>query len=251
MLKVIKRFSHLKLGAIAVIAMLLTFTFTLSACQLPRSSPEKRDEPYLLFFSCNEESCWQQKSPKHQNSGVKLQQRWSVDLTGDGQNEEIRLESERLKITGSAVEPWNSNPDWKVLSAAPGDPNDDGRNDILIALFKEGPEGELLSHPFIIGYRDGRFKTIWGGSAVPFAIFEVLLADVDGSGKQELVVLEAAEPGAGPAERLRTLSVWDWHGWGYNLRWRSKPGYYNNLNFITSAGGSGLITVEESSAATD
>lgn len=250
MLKVIKG-TRLKHGFIVIIATLFTFTTFLPACQGPGSYQESRDEPYLLAFSCDDKGCLPQEVPKQADGRIELQQRWSVDLTGDGRNEEIRLESERLKIRGCTVEPWDSNPDWKVLAAAPGDPNDDGRNDILIALLKEGPEGKLLSHPFIIGYRDGRFKTIWGGSAVPFAIFEVLLADVDSSGRQELVVLEAAKTGAGPAESLRTLSVWDWHGWGYNLRWRSDPGYYHNLNFIPSAEGSGLIIMQESTGAAE
>jgi len=47
---------------------------------------------------------------------------------------------------------------------------------------------------------------------------------------EELIVLESARSGDGPDATARTLSVWDWHGWGFNLRWRSDPGRYRNLS---------------------
>jgi hypothetical protein len=83
------------------------------------------------------------------------------------------------------------------------------------------------SHPFIIGYREGAYRILWGGSAVADPIHEAELGDVDGDGVQELIVLE--ERGDGCA-----VTVWGWHGWGFSLMWRSPPGRYRDLALIAS-----------------
>jgi hypothetical protein len=159
-----------------------------------------------------------------------------VDLTGDGLPEEIGFEANSLTVLKDGIRVWQSPPAWIVVDYALGDPNDDGRSEILVALWKPGDDGILRSHPFIVGFRGGRYKTIWGGSAVTYGIHELLLADLDGDGRQELIVLESVDPEAGPGATLRTLSVWDWHGWGFNLRWRSKPGQYSDLSLAPSVG---------------
>lgn len=158
----------------------------------------------------------------------------SIDLTGDGVPETILREQETLRILQGDVQIWRSDPAWRVVDAALGDPNDDGRYEILAALWKPDDEashtaGVLGSHPFIIGHRGGVVKVIWGGSAVIHGIHEVALADVDSDGVEELLVLESARPGEGLDADQRTLSVWDWHGWGFNLRWRSEPERYRGL----------------------
>jgi hypothetical protein len=89
------------------------------------------------------------------------------------------------------------------------------------------------SHPFIIGYREGAYRILWGGSAVADPIHEVELGDVDGDGVQELVVLE--EQGDG---RNRAVSVWRWHGWGFSLVWRSPPDHYRDLTLVPGEVGS-------------
>ena len=156
----------------------------------------------------------------------------AIDLTGDGIPETILREDETLRVLQGDVEIWRSDPAWRVVDAALGDPNDDGRYEILAALWKPGEDGVLGSHPFIIGHRGGTVKVIWGGSAVTYGIHEIALADVDGDSVQELLVLESAQPGDGLDAVQRTLSVWDWHGWGFNLRWRSEPGRYRDLDSI-------------------
>jgi len=160
-----------------------------------------------------------------------------ADLTGDGLPELVRLDEERLTVYQDGKVAWRSSPAWLVVSFALGDPNDDGRSEILMALWKQDADGILRSHPFIVGFRGGRYKTIWGGSAVTYGIHELLLADLDGDGRQELIVLESASPEDGLGTTLRTLSVWDWHGWGFNLRWRSETGQYSNLTLVTAEDG--------------
>lgn len=152
-----------------------------------------------------------------------------VDLTGDGVLETILREGETLRIRQGETEIWRSDPVWRVVDVALGDPNDDGRYELLAALWKPNDVGVLTSHPFIIAHRGGAIKVIWGGSAVTYGIHELALADVDGDRVEELIVLESAQSGAGPDAVQRTLSVWDWHGWGFNLRWRSEAARYENL----------------------
>jgi hypothetical protein len=158
----------------------------------------------------------------------------ATDLTGDGVAEQVRLEEQQVIVCRDGVEVWRGLPEWRVVDLALGDPNDDGRSELLLALWKPDAAGvprdstELVevSHPFIIGYREGAYRILWGGSAVADPIHEVELGDVDGDGIQELIVLE--ERGDGCA-----VTVWRWHGWGFSLMWRSPPGRYRDLALIT------------------
>jgi hypothetical protein len=115
-----------------------------------------------------------------------------------------------------------------------GDPNDDGRGELLLALWKRDAEGVPRSHPFLIGYREGAYRVLWGGSAVVDPILEVELGDVDGDGVQELVVLE-------DMDNDRAVSVWRWHGWGFSLLWRSPPGRYRDLALVRGRIGQPLV----------
>ncbi len=62
---------------------------------------------------------------------------------------------------------------------------------------KTGSNGNFKSHPFIIGYRGGIYRLLWGGSAVHFPILEIELADLDGDRNEELIVLEDRGDGSG------------------------------------------------------
>ena len=146
------------------------------------------------------------------------------DLDGDGKLEQISLQSGHVHIEGSGLPAWDSPVEWQVSDLALGDANNDGRQEVLLALRKADSSGVLLSHPFVLGYREGKWRILWGGSAVSDPIQEVALGDVDGDGQQELVVLEARHEGTG-----QSVSVWRWHGWGFSQVWRSEPRIYRNL----------------------
>jgi hypothetical protein len=138
---------------------------------------------------------------------------------------------------------WQGLADWRVVDIALGDPNDDGRAELVLALFKPDEAGVIRSHPFVLGFREGAYRTTWGGSAVAEPIHELELGDVDGDGVQELVVLEealgTAEAGSNaPPSELRTVAIWGWHGWGFSLAWRSPPARYHNLVLTPSGIGS-------------
>jgi len=156
-----------------------------------------------------------------------------IDLTGDGLPEQVRLDGGQVVIASSGVplgsasvpspevggsartdgETWQSLPEWQVIDVAMGDPNDDGRAELLLALWKHDAAGVARSHPFILGYRGGAYRVLWGGSAVADPILGVELTDLDGNGVQEMIVIE--QRGAIP-----TVAAWRWHGWGFTLLWR-------------------------------
>ncbi|NLG70714.1 MAG: CapA family protein [Chloroflexi bacterium] len=179
-------------------------------------------------FTCGEESC--QPAAAVKQTGGSIFEVGEIDLTGDGRAELVRREAEQVIVFDDGQEVWRSPAEWRVLDLALGDPNDDGRGELLLSLRKADDEGGERSHPFIIGFRGGIYRILWGGSAVEYPIVEVELGDLDGDGVQELVVIEEMPAGA------KALSVWRWHGWGFSRRWRSELGEYRNLQFIPAQG---------------
>jgi poly-gamma-glutamate synthesis protein (capsule biosynthesis protein) len=186
--------------------------------------------PRQLGFTCDGQAC----HPVEVTGTPETGPFWAgeVDLTGDGVPERVRRAGEQAVVYQDGVEVWRSPAAWRVVDLALGDANDDGRGEVLVALWKPDGAGVPRSHPFIVGYRGGVYRILWGGSAVSDPIHEVELGDVDGDGVEELVVLE--ERGAGVE---RAVAVWRWHGWGFSLVRRSPPGRYRDLALVGGGGG--------------
>jgi hypothetical protein len=177
-------------------------------------------------FACDGQTCHPTDVP--QTPQAAPFRSGAIDLTGDGTPEQVRLEGEQVAVYEGNSQVWQGRPPWRVVDLALGDPNDDGRAEILLALLQPDGAGALHSQPFLAGYRRGGYRVLWGGSAVADPIHEVEVGDVDGDGIQELVVLE--EQG-----RDLAVSVWRWHGWGFTLVWRSPPGRYRDLALVSYA----------------
>lgn len=189
-----------------------------------------------LVFTCDRQAC--QAAPGADSLAGDPFRSGQIDLTGDGRPETVRLSAGRVMILEGGQPAWQSPPEWQVLDLALGDPNQDGRGEALLALLKPDKEGRLRSHPFIIGQRGGIYRQVWGGSPVSEPIRQVELGDVDGDGRQELVVLDEL-PGTG----LQTVGVWRWNGWGFSLGWRSQPGRYADLRLVEEQGAPARISV--------
>jgi hypothetical protein len=196
-------------------------------------------QPVVRAWRCSEQDCAPAAAP---SANRKEGGQWiESDITGNGAPERISLEAGHVRIENAGLPVWESPADWRVIDLAAGDPNRDGRQELLIALQKPDPSGILLSHPFILGYRGGEFQVLWGGSAASDPIQEVELGDLDGDGLQELAVLEELHDGKG-----QTISLWRWNGWGFSQVWRSAPGRYSNLRLSEAkVGGELLILVDE------
>lgn len=176
-------------------------------------------------FLCTLDSCHPVQVPQEDLEG----HFWSglIDLTGNGRTEIIRRQVQSIVIYQDGQAVWHSPPEWRVLDLALGDPNDDGRNEILLAIEKTDLSGNSTYHPFIIGYRGGIYRLLWGGSAVSDPLLEVEVGDLDGDGRDELSAIEASDDGI-----ARHVTVWRWHGWGFSLVWRSPAGNYHELMIL-------------------
>jgi len=179
-----------------------------------------RPKPSRTAFVCDDNSCTSASVFSKAEDG--LFSHGSIDLTGDGRVEQIWLHNGRIHIYRENELIWQSPEMWKVIDLALGDPNDDGRFEILAAV-NGNKDGKSTSQPFILGYRSGMLRQLWGGSPVSDPIREVELGDLDADGKQELVVIE--ERGLGK----QAVAVWKWHGWGFSLFWRSLDDRYTDL----------------------
>jgi hypothetical protein len=233
-------------------------TALLARVQPPRSEQDELP-PRRLGFACDGQTCHPINVPQTPEAGAF--RTGAIDLTGDGVAEQVRLEKQQVIVYHDGIETWRGLPEWRVVDLALGDPNDDGRSELVLALWKPDTAGvprdsteplsrdfvELsrdaraerlveASHPFIIGYREGAYRVLWGGSAVADPIREVELGDVDGDGVQELIVLE--ELGDDCA-----VTVWRWHGWGFSLMWRSPPDRYRDLALIARVDAPPFISV--------
>ncbi len=155
-----------------------------------------------------------------------------VDLRGNGEAQRVCLDASGVLTVAASNDSaapivWrNEDPAWQITGFAVGDPNDDGRSEVLFLLWKPDENGILRSHPFMLGRRGGEYRIIWGGSATAVPLQDLALADLEGDGRGELIVLEGgSRPGDG-AERLVVLR---WHGWGFQVEWRSPPGDWQRL----------------------
>jgi poly-gamma-glutamate synthesis protein (capsule biosynthesis protein) len=186
--------------------------------------------PARVAFACDEESCHSVGRAQERENQAESGLFWGgeIDLTGDGLPERVRRIGTQAVIYQDGAEVWRSPDTWRVVDLALGDPNDDGRHELLLAFWRPDDDGVPRSQPFIVGYRGGVYRTVWGGSPVDNPIYEVALGDVDGDGREDLVVLEE-----------QAVAVWRWHGWGFSLMWRSPPGRYQDLILSEE----GLITI--------
>jgi len=176
-------------------------------------------------FACDEAGCSPADVPQTEQAGLFYGGR--VDLTGDGTPETVRRDGERINIYEKGTLAWQSPADWRVVDVALGDPNDDGRFEVMLAIWRKDEAGYERSQPYILGYRGGDYVLLWGGRPVVDPIRELVLGDVDFDGSDELVVIEEKADGSGQA-----VSVWRWTGWTFSLAWRSQYGRYRDLILV-------------------
>ncbi len=165
------------------------------------------------------------------------------DFAAEPQTDErISLSNGKLQIwrphsNGEWQMLWESKPSWKVMQFGFGDADEDGRPEIIFTLWKnDGPDdqGQYRSHPFVYGWRRDAIRPVWAGSALVDPIREFALSNFAQSGTgptNQLVVLEGSYDDAREAP-ARSVTVWQWIGWGYELLWRGPPGAYSSLRYI-------------------
>ncbi|MBU0494986.1 MAG: hypothetical protein KKA73_16245 [Chloroflexi bacterium] len=158
-----------------------------------------------------------------------------ADLDGDGALETVELQWNKLRLVDDGQTAWRSDPAWTVTRFALTDIDNGGAPDIFFTVWKPDEAGALRCHPFIYGWDRDAWRPRWFGSAVADPIADFVVGDVDGDGRNELVVLEAryGDPEKGdhlsiPREG-RYVAVWRFNQWWFQFLWRSEPGAYWNL----------------------
>lgn len=154
----------------------------------------------------------------------RLVKRLQFDLDRDGINEDYFLQDGKLKVSTGARTIWESQDDWWVDDFFLGDADNDGVFDLNLLVWKSGSFGRqkpfwitqddlsVKNHLFIFKLVAGSFKPVWQSSNLDRPNYEATLADLDGDGKNELIVTEGdyADP------EKREAGIWKWNGWGFS-----------------------------------
>lgn len=169
------------------------------------------------------------------SQGDYLHDQHTTDLDGDGFPERLELQGHELRLYSSTHEVWRSDPAWDITQAILADADNDGRIEIVFALWKpfvpwpidrfydtaspiaaNQDAAGLSSHLFLYHWDGERCRPAWCSSALADPIREFAIRDEDGNGKNELIVLEGsyADPHHAPA---RYATLWCWNGWGFSL----------------------------------
>jgi FG-GAP-like repeat len=199
-----------------------------------------------------------------------------ADLDGDGRPESVRLSDGRAEIISGGTVVWQSPAAWqaphssteewrgagRVSQAAIADLNRDGQPEVALLVrrpFQPWPMDSYLPHPgriadfhdaagfschvILIGWGRQGYQEVWAGSAMSEPFLAFAAADLDGDGREELAALESdyADPPGAPA---RSLSVWEWNGFGFTLLART-PGPFRQMAVIVTPSGQPAIVTQE------
>lgn len=158
------------------------------------------------------------------------------DLDGDGKAEEYSLIANTLSVSEGEKDIWKSLPDYRVDSFVLEDVDNNGTVNLVISLWKKGSFGEMRpfwhsgkdadykNHLFVYKLQENTFQPVWCSSELDCPILSFTIRDINGDGRNELVVEEGqykkvsgAMYAPDPDGIVRT-TVWQWEEWGFVLR---------------------------------
>lgn len=187
-----------------------------------------------------------QESPVRDDLGstsdFRLSKKEMADLDKDGQPETYILDNGLISVQENSRLLWRSPTDWWVDDFSLADSNNDDIVNLNLSVWKAGRFGssrpfwikadqDIKNHFFIFDLVRNRLKPVWQSSSLDAPNLQFRIYDIDGDGKNELVVVEGAydqfEGVHGQPDNSRQyLTVWRWQNWGFVNLWRSQPGHY-------------------------
>lgn len=193
-------------------------------------------------------------SQKREAGGHKLAKSLDADVNKDGRPERYELREGVVSVYEDKHRIWRTPETWWVDDFALADADGDGSININMSVWKAGSFGttkpfwvrendlSIKNHFFVFGFREGSVRPVWQSSNLDAPNREFLFDDVDGDGRQELVVVEG-EYADKDRSSGKHVAVWRWDEWGFFNEWRSPAGRYRNLS-IEKIGESKLIAVD-------
>lgn len=153
------------------------------------------------------------------------------DLNQDGRTEIYVLANQRLLIAFDKTIVWRSPPDWRVTSFHVADVTHDSQPDMLLLVWKKGSFGQarpfwhtgrdtsLTCHLYVFNLIDRHLKPVWMSSALDRPIDSMTITDIDGDGRNELLVAEGCywwQLFSGSCgSRAGDVAAWRWQDWGF------------------------------------
>lgn len=144
---------------------------------------------------------------------------------------------------------WQSPPTWKVTEAISADLNRDGKNELVMVVWRPHkawpidtflPSGGRIAdfhdrsglscHLILVGWDGENYRELWAGSSLIDPVFGIRAADLDNDGSQELVALEGRYDNKNDTGNL---TVWDWSGFGFRLRARQR-GDFSEFGIVSN-----------------
>jgi hypothetical protein len=187
----------------------------------------------------------------------------SADFNGDGSFEELAFADGRVTIATESQTVWESPVAWSVSQAIVSDLNDDGVPEMTMIVWRPHapwpidrwlPHGGRIDtfhdaagqscHLILIGWKQGRWREVWAGSALSDPLVQIDAVDLDLDGAEELLALEGRY-GVRQSVGSGRLGLWKWNGFGFTLEARA-TGDYSQYLLATSADRRLLILTQES-----
>jgi hypothetical protein len=184
-----------------------------------------------------------------------------VDLDNDDQPERVILQAGKAEIQSNNQPVWSSPTEWEVIQAEITDLNNDGDPEVALLVwrpFSPWPIDAYIPHPgriqdfhdrdhrschlILIGWSRGAYRELWAGSALVDPLSAFTAVDIDRDGRRELAALESRYDA--PFFETRSITVWEWNGFGFTLLARGPKGYFHSLNTIRTPAGQEFLLVQ-------